>query len=97
MTRGRPGPDRFHPGPRRGNHPEHPGWLCNQTRDAWRNVVGFTLIDNLEILRQADQLRALAHDIMRQAVQRAHAVVQMGQQAGFLDEGADALVKVIDG
>ena len=41
---------------------------------------GDALVDNVEILRQAQQGRALAQNIMRQAVQRAHAITHVGKQ-----------------
>ncbi len=45
------------------------------------------LIDNGEPVREADQVGPLADDIMRQAVQRANAVSQVGDELLLLQEG----------
>ncbi len=44
------------------------------------------LVDDLEIVGEAGQRRTLAHDVVRQAVQRAHPVADVGQQPPLLHE-----------
>jgi len=55
------------------------------------------LVDDLEIVRKPHQSRALAYDVVRQAVQCAHAVSQVRQQPAGLDELCHPLREVVDG
>ena len=52
-------------------------------RGVFENLRGDAFVEDVEIFGQAQQGRALAQNVVRQAVQRADAVADFGQQ-GFL-------------
>ena len=55
------------------------------------------LVDDVEIFAQPDEAGAFAHDVMRQPVQRAHAIADARQQAACAQKLADAQAEVGDG
>ena len=58
---------------------------------------GGAFVDNIEGFAEADQSRSLAHDVVSQPMQRAHAIADAGQQPLFLAyEAADATAEVLD-
>ncbi len=60
-----------------------------------QHLAGRALVDDLEVVGQPHQRRPLAHDVVGQAVQGAHPVAHVRQQALRLDQLADPLVEAV--
>ena len=64
----------------------------------FEDLRGDALVNDLEVFRQTQQGRALAQNVVGQAVQRADAIAHVGQQRsiGLIEKAANAPREVID-